>query len=153
MSIRWNEIPKANGHIHTPWSFSAFNNVEQALKMAAEENIKALGINDFNTFDGYAEFDSLSRKYKVYPMFNVEFMGLMEDEQKTGFALMILQTPEGYISVVKVLIFRFAFPAIRQHNLPKPLTKVICKQRPCSRRLLLICNQLTLIFHWIMRVL
>jgi hypothetical protein len=58
--------------------------MEQAFKMAKDENIVALGINDFNTFDGHEEFARLSKKYGVYPLFNVEFMGLLAEEQKKG---------------------------------------------------------------------
>jgi hypothetical protein len=47
-----------NGHFHTPFSFSAFTEIEQALKMAEEEKVQVLGINDFYTTDGYAEFAS-----------------------------------------------------------------------------------------------
>jgi len=76
-----------NGHIHTPYSFSAFESMEQAFQMAQEENIAALGINDFNTFAGYEEFSELSKKYGVYPLFNVEFMGLLAEEQKKGIRI------------------------------------------------------------------
>jgi hypothetical protein len=79
--------PKANGHIHTPYSFSAFASMEQAFQMARDENLSVLGINDFNTFNGYEEFDRLSKEYKIYPLFNVEFMGLLEKEQKEGIRI------------------------------------------------------------------
>ena len=82
------DIPfEVNGHIHTPYSFSAFENMEQAFRMANDEGIKALGINDFNTFEGYDEFDRMSRKYRIFPLFNVEFMGLLEQEQKNGIRI------------------------------------------------------------------
>jgi len=79
--------PNANGHIHTPYSFSAFESMDQAFQMAGDENLIALGINDFNTFNGYEEFDRLSKEYKIYPLFNVEFMGLLEKEQKEGIRI------------------------------------------------------------------
>ncbi len=47
------EVPKVNGHIHTPYSFSAFHSMEQPFVMAREEGIAVLGINDFYTMDGY----------------------------------------------------------------------------------------------------
>ncbi len=83
----WTQIPEINGHIHTPYSFSAFSDMEQAFRLAKDENLKALGINDFNTFAGYQEFTSLSKKYQVYPLFNVEFMGLLEKEQIQGIRI------------------------------------------------------------------
>jgi predicted metal-dependent phosphoesterase TrpH len=76
--------PLANGHIHTPYSFSAFSGMEQAFRMAKEEKIIALGINDFYTTDGYAEFAGLALQYRVFPLFNIEFMALLKEEQQSG---------------------------------------------------------------------
>jgi hypothetical protein len=80
-------VPEVNGHIHTPYSFSAFSNVEQAFRMAASENIKVLGINDFNTFDGHEEFYRMGSKYKIFPLFNIEFMGLLQEEQQNNIRI------------------------------------------------------------------
>ncbi len=78
------KIPHVNGHIHTPYSFSAFTNVEQAFQLADAENIKVLGINDFNTFDGYREFTEMGLNYNMYPLLNIEFMGLIAEFQRKG---------------------------------------------------------------------
>lgn len=77
-------VPEINGHIHTPHSFSAFSNVELAFQMAKTEGIRVLGINDFYTTDGYTEFAELSHKFKVFPLFNIEFMALQHDLQEAG---------------------------------------------------------------------
>ena len=45
-----------NGHIHTPYSFSAFSSVNPIFEMAVKEDVKVLGINDFYTTGGYLEF-------------------------------------------------------------------------------------------------
>ena len=81
------EVFDVNAHIHTPYSFSAFDDLEQAFKMASDEQVKILGINDFNTTEGYQEFYDLSVKYRIFPLFNIEFMGLLEDEQKKGIRI------------------------------------------------------------------
>lgn len=49
--------------------------------MAAEEEVKVLGINDFYTVDGYDEFSLEAQKNRIFPLFNIEFMGLMQDMQ------------------------------------------------------------------------
>jgi hypothetical protein len=67
-----------NGHLHTPFSFSAFTEIEQIFKMAEAEKIQVLGINDFYTVDGYSEFVDLAEKYKIFPLFNIEFMSLQK---------------------------------------------------------------------------
>jgi hypothetical protein len=54
-----NSLPKfreINGHIHTPYSFSAFPDIATIFRMAKDENIAVLGINDFFVTDGYETF-------------------------------------------------------------------------------------------------
>jgi len=73
-----------NGHFHTPFSFSAFTEIEQAFRMAKAEGVQVLGINDFYTTDGYSEFAHLALKYKIFPLFNIEFMALQRNLQDMG---------------------------------------------------------------------
>jgi hypothetical protein len=73
-----------NGHIHSPYSFSAFSSMEQPFRMAKQEGISVLGINDFYTTDGYTEFADLALHFKVFPLFNIEFMALQKEEQQSG---------------------------------------------------------------------
>ena len=73
-----------NGHIHTTYSFSAFENIPQIFEMAINENIKAVGINDFIVTDGYKSFHDKSVNANVFPLFNIEFMGLLKEEQAAG---------------------------------------------------------------------
>ncbi|MCF6356906.1 MAG: hypothetical protein L3J54_03790 [Draconibacterium sp.] len=79
-----NDVPDINGHIHTPHSFSAFSEIKQAFELAKDEGVSVLGINDFYTTDGYNEFAELAVNNKVFPLFNIEFMGLQNDLQKAG---------------------------------------------------------------------
>jgi len=44
---------KVNAHLHTPYSFSAFKDVNEALDRALAEDVKVVGINDFYTTAGY----------------------------------------------------------------------------------------------------
>lgn len=73
-----------NGHIHTPYSFSAFDDIPQIFRMANEEGIKAVGINDFIVTDGYKDFHDKAVAAGVFPLFNIEFMGLLKEEQAAG---------------------------------------------------------------------
>lgn len=81
------DILQVNGHFHTPHSFSAFSNIEQIFEMANKEKVKVLGINDFYTTDGYEEFNNLANKFKIFPMFNIEFMALQKDLQAKGIKI------------------------------------------------------------------
>lgn len=76
------EFREANGHIHTPYSFSAFSDMESLFSMAKNENIAILGINDFFVTDGYDSFYKNSLENKIFPLFNIEFIGLLKEEQK-----------------------------------------------------------------------
>lgn len=76
-----------NAHFHTPHSFSSFSNIQEIFDQAENENIDILGINDFITTSGYAEFNMLADTYKKFPLFNVEFMGLMKDAQEKGIRI------------------------------------------------------------------
>ena len=73
-----------NTHIHTPYSFSAFNSILEAVTLAAKENVNVLGINDFFVTDGHSEFADLCIQSKIFPLFNIEFIGLNKVDQENG---------------------------------------------------------------------
>jgi len=77
-------IPEINAHLHTPYSFSAFNSMEQIFSMASSEKISVLGINDFFVADGYDAFYKHSMQSRIFPLFNIEFIGLLVKEQKNN---------------------------------------------------------------------
>jgi hypothetical protein len=81
------EYRESNGHIHTPYSFSAFIALDTAFNMAVKEKIAVLGINDFYVTDGYAAFHKGCLLNKIFPLFNIEFIGLLKDEQKKGIRI------------------------------------------------------------------
>jgi hypothetical protein len=78
------DFREANGHIHTPYSFSAFSDMETLFKMAGNEKISLLGINDFYVTDGYDSFCKGCLQNKIFPLFNIEFIGLLKEEQQKG---------------------------------------------------------------------
>jgi nucleoside 2-deoxyribosyltransferase len=77
-------FPKVNAHLHTPYSFSAFQNIDDALDRAVTENVKVVGINDFYTAEGYEEWAKGCEKRKLYPLFGIEFISLNEADQQAG---------------------------------------------------------------------
>jgi hypothetical protein len=78
---------EANGHIHTPYSFSAFSTLETAFRMAREEKIVVLGINDFYVTNGYDAFNTGCLNHTIFPLFNIEFIGLLKEEQQNGIRI------------------------------------------------------------------
>ncbi len=81
------QILNVNAHIHTPYSFSAFKDIPQIFELAEKENVRVLGINDFYSTDGYEEFNDLATKYKIFPLFNIEFIGVNLKDKERGVRL------------------------------------------------------------------
>lgn len=81
------DIYDVNAHVHTPYSFSAFYSIDHALELAGKENVKVLGINDFYSTSGYAEWAEVCTKHKIFPLFNIEFVGLSPEEQEKGIRI------------------------------------------------------------------
>jgi predicted metal-dependent phosphoesterase TrpH len=73
-----------NTHIHTPCSFSAFGSIEQAAELALNENVRVLGICDFNTIEGFDEFAEACGRHAILPLFNIEFIAFSERDKKEG---------------------------------------------------------------------
>ena len=78
---------EANGHIHTPYSFSAFSDLKTIFSMAKDEEIAVLGINDFFVTDGYDVFCLECLRNNIFPLFNIEFIGLLKKEQTEGIRI------------------------------------------------------------------
>lgn len=75
---------KVNNHIHTPYSFSAFDTVTQAVRLAVAEDIRILGINDFYVTDGYQEFIEECIDHGMFPLLNIELIGISKEDQTAG---------------------------------------------------------------------
>jgi hypothetical protein len=73
-----------NAHLHTPYSFSAFRDIPQALDMAVAENVKVMGVNDFYSTDGYSEWASEAALRGIFPLFNIEYISLNRADQLAG---------------------------------------------------------------------
>ena len=61
--------------------------METIFRLAKDENIAVLGINDFFVTDGYKAFRKGSVRNKIFPLFNIEFIGLLKEEQKKGIRI------------------------------------------------------------------
>lgn len=81
------QVLHVNGHIHTPYSFSSFDEISRIFERARDEQVDVLGINDFFVADGYGEFAQLAEEYKKFPLFNVEFIGLITEYQQRGITV------------------------------------------------------------------
>jgi hypothetical protein len=80
-------VLSVNAHFHTPYSFSAFNDIGEIFALAQKDGVDVLGINDFITTAGYEEFGALALIHKRFPLFNIEFMGLIPEAQQDGIRI------------------------------------------------------------------
>ena len=74
----------SNLHIHTPYSFSAFANIREAVTLAREQGVRVLGISDFNTTKGYDDFTEECQKAGVFPAYCMETIALSVEDQASG---------------------------------------------------------------------
>lgn len=78
------EKVNVNAHLHTPYSFSAFLDIDDALDRAVAEEVMVVGINDFYTTEGYLKWHEGCKKRHLFPLFGIEFISLNEEDQKAG---------------------------------------------------------------------
>jgi hypothetical protein len=110
---------KVNNHIHSPYSFSAFKGIEEAVRMASDEDIKILGINDFYVSDGYGEFIEECLRYRVFPLLNIELIGISREDQQAGIRVNDPNNPgRTYISG-KGLAYPSILPLSQQEKLDR----------------------------------
>lgn len=110
---------KVNNHIHTPHSFSAFKSIKEAVKMASDEDVGILGINDFYVSDGYGEFIEECLRYRLFPLLNIELIGISREDQKAGIRVNDPSNPgRTYISG-KGLAYPSILPARQQEKLDR----------------------------------
>ena len=79
------EYLHVNAHIHTPYSFSSFDSIDSIITAAQKENISVLGINDFNTVDGFDEWVEKCYNAGIFPLFNIEMIGLNRVDMEAGW--------------------------------------------------------------------
>jgi hypothetical protein len=108
---------KVNNHVHTPHSFSAFETIEEAVEMARDEDVKVLGINDFYVADGYEAFIQKCRQQGIFPLLNIELIGISGEDQEAGIRVNDPNNPgRTYISG-KGLAFPSILPEPQQQKL------------------------------------
>ncbi len=76
--------PKVNSHIHLPPNFSAFESVEQAAGLAAQQGIRVLGVSNYYDFSVYADFIRRAQRLGIFPLFGLEIICLLDDLVRTG---------------------------------------------------------------------
>lgn len=76
--------PAFNTHLHLPPNFSAFTTVEDAVETAAREGARVIGSSNFHDFGVYDRLAAASQAHGMAAIFGLEFIAVLEDEQRRG---------------------------------------------------------------------
>ena len=75
---------RVNAHIHLPPNFSAFENVPQAVSLAAEQGLTALGVSNYYDYQVYGDFVQCARQHGIFPLFGIEIICMDEALRAAG---------------------------------------------------------------------
>jgi hypothetical protein len=76
--------PALNAHIHLPPNFSAFETVQDAVDLAAEQQVRILGVSNYYDFTVYGDFAERARAAGIFPLFGLEIIAMQEDLRAAG---------------------------------------------------------------------
>ena len=80
-------LPRVNAHIHLPPNFSAFESVEQAVNLAADQGIGALGISNYYDYEVYGDFVHCARQQGIFPLFGTEIICMDDALRDAGIKI------------------------------------------------------------------
>lgn len=69
----------ANAHIHLPPNFSAFENVEQAVCLASDQQMAVLGVSNYYDYQVYGDFGQKAWEKSIFPLFGLEIICMQDD--------------------------------------------------------------------------
>lgn len=70
---------RCNCHVHLPPNFSAFETVDQAVNLAAEQGVNVLGATNYYDYSVYNHFADACRKQNIFPLYGLEVITLLDD--------------------------------------------------------------------------
>ena len=76
--------PRVNTHIHLPPNFSAFDRVGEAVDLAAQQGIRALGVSNYYDYAVYGEFAAQAQQQGIFPLFGLEIISMQEGLRDAG---------------------------------------------------------------------
>jgi len=76
--------PRVNAHIHLPPNFSAFESVQQAVNLASEQGIGAVGVSNYYDYEVYGNFVDCAREKGIFPLFGLEIICMDDGLRDAG---------------------------------------------------------------------
>jgi hypothetical protein len=80
-------LPRVNAHIHLPPNFSAFESVGQAVNLAAQQGMAALGIGNYYDYEVYGDFAQCARQKDIFPLFGTEIICMDDALRDAGIKI------------------------------------------------------------------
>lgn len=71
--------PRVNSHLHLPPNFSAFETVAQAVALMEAQGIGVVGVSNYYDFTVYGDFAERVNSAKVFPLFGLEVIALLDN--------------------------------------------------------------------------
>jgi hypothetical protein len=87
------DFRESNGHFQTPFPITHDHYLDSVLKIAKEDKIAVLGINNYYVTEGFESFYNGCVENGIFPQFNMEFTGLMKEEQEKGIRINDTENP------------------------------------------------------------
>jgi hypothetical protein len=84
---------ESNGHFQAPFPIMRDHYLDSVLKIAKDEKIAVLGISNYYVTDGFESFYKGCVENGIFPQFNMEFTGLMKEEQEKGIRINDTENP------------------------------------------------------------
>ena len=76
--------PRVNAHIHLPPNFSAFDSVEQAVALAADQQIGVLGVSNYYDLRRLRRIRRTGPQRGIFPLFGLEIISMQADLRDAG---------------------------------------------------------------------
>ncbi len=73
-----------NSHIHLPPNFSAFITVQQVVDLASAQDVRVIGVTNYYDYCVYREFAEAAKKARIFPLFGLEIISLVDELVKAG---------------------------------------------------------------------
>ncbi len=94
-------LPRVNTHIHLPPNFSAFESVGQAVNLAAQQGMAALGVSNYYDYEVYGDFAQCARQKGIFPLFGTEIICMDDALATRGSRSTTRAIPASCISAAK----------------------------------------------------
>jgi hypothetical protein len=106
----------ANAHIHLPPNFSAFESLDQAVKLAATQGVRILGGSNYYDYSVYRSFAEKCLRHDIYPLFGLEIIAMLEGARQAGVLINDPGNP-GKMYLCGKGITRFSEPSVEGRRL------------------------------------